>query len=238
MPSRTLLFPYCLACVHQEDRSYLFFLQVYAQSTAAVPAPPCYPSAHPRMCYPSAHPRTCYPSAHPRTYYPIAHPRTCNPSAHSERAIQVHAQNVLSKCTLRTCYPSAHPRMCYPSAHSERAIQVHGILKYYSCTTYLVHLSYLCTSRASLVLRHPSRAPLLSCTKLVHHSYPCTHLVHPTHASIVLVHLYSHASPISCTTRAPLRTLMHPSRAPLVLVHQSRAPLILVYHSAISCTTA
>ena len=31
-----------------------------------------------------------------------------------ERAIQVHTQNVLSKCTLR---------MCYPSSHSERAIQ-------------------------------------------------------------------------------------------------------------------
>ena len=41
---------------------------------------------------------------------------TCYPRAHSERAIQVHTQNVPSKCTLRTCYPSAH---------SERAIQLH-----------------------------------------------------------------------------------------------------------------
>ena len=82
----------------------------HAQSTAAVPALPCYPSAHPRTCYPSAHPRMCYPSAHPRMSYPSAYPRTCYPSAHSECSNQVHTQNVLSKYTLRMCYPSAHQR--------------------------------------------------------------------------------------------------------------------------------
>ena len=58
---------------------------------------------------------------------------TCYPSAHQGHAIQVHIQNVLSKCTLRTCYPrhtqnvlsKCTHRTCYPSAHSERAIQVH-----------------------------------------------------------------------------------------------------------------
>ena len=144
-------------------------------------------------------------------------------------------KNVLSKCTLRTCYPSAPPRTCYPSAHSERAIQVHGILVYYSCTTNLVHLSYLCTSRASLIFVHPSRAPLLSCTQLVHylvhHQYcvpnSCiTHTRAPISCTSTLVHP-SRAPPILCTTRAPLCTLVHPSCA----------PLILVYHSAILCTT-
>ena len=116
------------------------------------------------------------------------------------------------------------------SAHSERAIQVHGILVYYSCTTNLVYLSYLCTSRASLVLVHPSRAPLLSCTQLMHPSHAppisCTQLMH--HLCTHLVHLYSRA-PISCTS-----TLVHPSRASPISC-TTCAPLCILVH--LSCTT-
>ena len=80
-----------------------------------------------------------------------------------------------------------------------------------------MHLSYWCTSRASLVLTHPSRAPLLSCTQLVHHSYSCTHLMH----------LYSLA-PISCTQ--PVHHSFSPSSTNDARVGPS--VLLLVYHSA------
>ena len=166
MPSRQLLFLYRLARVHQEDRSYLFFLEVHDQSTAAVPAPLCYPSAH------------------------------------SERAIQVHTQNVLSKCTLRTYYPSAH---------SERAIQVdtQNVLSkctVYSCTSCALYprAPNSCTS----TLVHPSRGPPISCTQLVHHLYSCIHcaplhnLVHHYVISCTIVHhscTTVHHSTISCT---------------------------------------
>ena len=179
----------------------------HTQSTTAVPAPPYYPSAH--------------PSAHSERSIQV-HTQEHTIQVHTQvRAIQVHTQNVLSKCTLRTCYPSAHSecaiqvhtqnvlskctlRMCYPSAHSERAIQA------ITCTTNLVH-----PTCASLVLVHPSRAPLLSCTHLVHHQ---------SHA--LLVHCYV----LSCTN------LVHHNAISCTSRHH-RAPLVLVYHSAISCTT-
>ena len=76
--------------------------------------------------------RTCYPSAHSERAIQV-HTQECVIQVHTqERAIQVHTQNMLSTCTLITCYPS------------------HGILVYYSCTTNLVHLLYLCTSCTSL----------------------------------------------------------------------------------------
>ena len=82
----------------------------HAQSTTAVLVPPC----------------SCPPRGPQLELGEVQ-------STTQERAIQVHTQNMLSKCTLITCYPSAHPRTyypsahpitCYPSAHSERAIQV------------------------------------------------------------------------------------------------------------------
>ena len=84
-------------------------------------------------------------------------------------------------------------------------------------------------------------------TQLVHHSYSCTHLVHPTRAPLVLVHLscITHTrAPISCTS-----TLVHPSRATPIsctsrappcstrttLVHYSRAPLSCTTQSFLNC---
>ena len=165
-----------------------------------------------------------------------------------ERTIQVHTQNALSKCTLRTCYPSAHSEhaiQVHTQEHAiivhtqEYAIQVHGILVYYS---------YLCTSRASLVLVHPFCAPLLSCTQLVHPSRAPNSCITRTRAPIsctstfvhhqscaLLVHCYIH----SCTatySRAPISCTTH-TRAPISCTILTRAPLVLEYHSAISCTS-
>ena len=114
-------------------------------------------------------------------------------------------------------------------------------------------------SRAPLVLVHYSwtatyyGAPM-SCTTHTHAPISCTT---PTHAQFVLVHhsVLVHCSVISCTTSAPLCTLVHPSRAraaisctspthaPFSCTTPTRAPLVLVYHSALvhrsilSCTT-
>ena len=79
-----------LVCTKRTAAS-CFFLEAHAQSTAAVPAPPCYPSAHPKMCYLS--------KCTPKNVLSKCTPRTCYPSAHSERAIQVHSILVYYSCT-------------------------------------------------------------------------------------------------------------------------------------------
>ena len=109
-----------------------------------------------------------------------------------ERAILVHTQNVLSKCTVYSC--------------------THLVLHSYSCThlvhhsywcSNLVHHSYSCTtrSRAPFSCITPTRAPLvlvhhsilvhrsvISCTHLVLHSYSCSNLVHHSYSCTILVH--------------------------------------------------
>ena len=112
------------------------------------------------------------------------------------------------------------------------------------------HYVISCTSRASLILAHCSRAPILCTTNLVHHSYSCTStLVHPTRAPISCTHLVHHYSraPNSCITRthAPISctsALVHPSCAPPIsctqlvhlysrasLMHPTRASLVLMH---------
>ena len=98
---------------------------IHAQSTAAVPVPPC-------SCAPRGPQLAVFPGG------PCPVDCCCSCTALLSKCTR---KNVLSKCTLRPCYPSAHPRMCYPSTHSECAIQVHGLLVYHrahstiSCTT-------------------------------------------------------------------------------------------------------
>ena len=134
-------------------------------------------------------------------------------------------QEVLSKCTpknvLSKCTPKDVLSKCTPK----------NVLS--KCTLRTCYPS--AHPRTCYPITRYTRAPI-SCTTA-------------TRAPLVLVHHSAlvHRSVISCTTRAPLRTLMHhsflcttrallhtlvhPSRAPLVLVQQSRAPLLLVHHS-------
>ena len=129
-----------LVCTKRTAAS-CFCLEVHAQSTAAAPAPPCYPSAHSKRAI----------QVHTQAHAIQVHNQEC--------VIQVHTQSALSKCTLRTCYPSAHPSTCYPSAHSERVrerIQVHGILvhpSFLNCRgtsrCLAVGTSYSCTQQHS-----------------------------------------------------------------------------------------
>ena len=124
---------------------------------------------------------------------------------------------------LRTCYPSAHPRTCYPSAHPRTCYaSARYNLSYKTAPPLqsslhhsLLPWSWLCWGGAASPGGFmPSQLDLFSCTT----SYSCTVLVH--HSILV------HRSVISCTTRAPLRTLVHCPRAPLsctTLMHHSRS---------------
>ena len=100
--------------------------------------------------------------------------RTCYPSAHSERAIQVHTQNVLSKCTFRTCYPSAH---------SERAIQEHTQNVLSKCTLRTCHPSAHSEGAIQVHIQNVlSKCTLRTCYEVhgirVHHSRTLMHHWH------------------------------------------------------------
>ena len=238
MSSQPLLFLYCLACVHQEDCSYLFLLKVPCPIDRCCSCTTLLVSTKRTAALPWQGPdhcsRTCS-LTHCQCPHNILIAIVIYLAAfwllksldYSGRAIQVH--------TLERAI-QVHTQERAIQVHTqERAILVHGILVHHyvlSCTTRtrallrnLMHYSCTATySRASISCTTRTRAPI-SCTT-------------PTRAPLILVHHSAlvHCSVISCTTRAPLCTLMHPSRAPLILMHQSRAPLLLVHHS-FSCTT-
>ena len=218
MPSRPLLFLCRLARVHQEARSSNL---VRSRPLLKNVLSKCTPKNVLSKCTL----RTCY-QVHTQNVLPSAHPRTYYPSAHQERAIQVHTQKVLSKCTPKNVLSKCTLRTCYPSARYTRVQLVHHQSR---APLVLVHLSCITCTRAHIsctsTLVHPTRAPI-----------SCTHLMHPSRAPnscITRIH-----APISCTS-----TLVHPTRAPnsctTNLVHPTRASLILVHHSRapLSCTT-
>ena len=153
--------------------------------------------------------------------------RTCYPNAHSECAIQVHTQNVLSKCTPKNVLSKCSLRTCYPSVRYTRVLLVHHQSR---APLVLVHLSCITCTCAPIsctsTLVHPTRAPISCTTNLVHQTRASLVLVHPSYLCTHLVHLYSRAL-ISCTTN-----LVHH----YTILCTSRAPL--VHLSAILCTTA
>ena len=168
-------------------------------------------------------------------------------------------QQHLTRTTLDLALAPPLPGGCLLSCSSPfSAVPVHIVYIFSSNLRQSYHCTYSFKSRAlpiylcattaplrnlvHLVLVHPSRAPLLSCTHRMHH-YPRALF---SHAPLILVHLQSlswdfplpdHRHSCSCTSRAQL-ILVHLScttytRAPLVLVHQSysctnraRAPII------------
>ena len=202
MPSRPLLFLYCLARVHQEDHSYLFLLEVACPVGRCCSRTTLLVSTKRTTALPWQDPdhcsRTCsLTHCQCRRNILIAIiiylaafwlPKSLDYSGRAiqvhtqERAIQVHTQERAIQCTLRTCDPSAHPRTCYPSARYTRAPL---------CT--LVHRSYSGTTRALL-------------RNLVHYSCTATYFHAPisctthTHAPLLLVHhSFSCTTPHSCT---------------------------------------
>ena len=113
MPSRLLLFLYCLAHVHQEDHS----------SSLAKSRPllkneltnlPSVSSQH-FGCHRHLH---CNILVAIVIYIAIFWLPSSSTWQHFDCHHHLHRNILVAQVTslLRTCYPSAHPRMCYPSA--------------------------------------------------------------------------------------------------------------------------
>ena len=196
-------------------------MEIDAQSTAAVPVPPCSCAPRgPQLAILQEDPSQWTAAVPAPPCYPSAHPRTCYQSAHSECAIQVHTQNVLSKCTVYSCTTLAPPISCT------------------SCTCApLVHHLYSCAHLVHLY----SRAPNSCTTNLVHLS--CTAVLHSYHCRAPLTSFLncrgtSCGLTVGTSTRVPSCTTPQ-SRAPLCnLVHLSCTAVLHSYHSRalLSCT--
>ena len=209
MPSsRRLLSLYRLAHVHQEDCSYLFLLEVPCPVDRCCSCTTLFVSTKRTAALPWRGPDHCSRTCS------LTHCQCC-------RSILIAIVIYLAAFWLprsilvcypsahpRTCYPSAHTRTCYPSAHPRTAIQVQT--KERAIQVHTQNVLSKCTPKNVL-----SKCTVYSCTTM------------DSRAPLVLVH----HSVISCTTRALQHTLVHPSRAPLILLHQSRAPLLHVQHS-------